>query len=352
MQDRVPHKKSRIKLWWLLAILVAFALLYLLGPKPRKPDFSELSMPHYTSDLKALEDSLIKAESALTLKPDNEARIIWIKPYQKTEYSIVYLHGHGASQEEGDPIHEALAHRYGCNLFLSRLADHGLQTTDPMIAIDADEWMQSALDALAIGHQIGERVILVSTSTGSTLALFLAANYPDLVDGHIIMSPNIDLYDARSFVLTMPFGLQIARKIAGSEYYGWKAPGPAQNYWYTRYRVEGLCTLKSLINSTMDKSTFERVSDPLIMLYYYRDENFQDKIVSVKHMREMFSQIGTPESQKREVAIADAGTHIIGSSIFNQNLESVWQPIIQFCEEILNLIPVNDTDWKPFLDKR
>ena len=89
----------------------------------------------------------------------------------------------------------------------------------------------------------------------------------------------------------------------------------------------------------------------MIMLYYYRDENHQDKVVSVKKMREMFSQIGTPEDQKREVAI-DAGTHIIGSSIFNQNLESVWEPVILFCEEILNLIPVNDTDWKPFLDER
>jgi pimeloyl-ACP methyl ester carboxylesterase len=354
MQKDSTVKKGRKNKWLLIFSISLFVILliYFLGPRPDRTDFSSLTIPPYSSDLKALEDSLKKAESSLPLKPDNEARIIWYQPYVKTAYSFVYLHGNGASQEEGDPVHEALAHRYGCNLFLSRLADHGLLDENPMISIEADEWMQSALNALAVGHQIGEKVILVSTSTGSTLGLYLASRYPDLVDGHIMMSPNIDLYDPRSFILTQPFGLYLARKINGSEFYGWKAPGPAQSYWYTRYRVEGLCTLKSMINCTMEEENFQQVRDPLIMLYYYRDDMNQDKVVSVKRMKEMFAQLGTPDDQKREVAITDAGTHIIGSDIFNQHLDSVWQPIVKFCEEVLNLPPVNDTDWKPFLDKR
>lgn len=354
MQTGTTNKKRRKHTWLLILSIALFVIffIYVLGPRPKETDFSSLTIPQYSPDLKVLEDSLNKAEASLLLKPDNEARIIWYRPYVKTAYSFVYLHGNGASQEEGDPVHEALAHRYGSNLFLSRLADHGLMDENPMISIEADEWMQSALNALALGHQIGEKVILVSTSTGSTLALYLAARYPELVDGHIMMSPNIDLYDPRSFVLTQPFGLQIARKINDSEFYGWKAPGPAQSYWYTRYRIEGLCTLKSLINCTMEEENFHQVTDPLIMLYYYRDDMNQDKVVSVKRMKEMYSQLGTQESMKKEVAIADAGTHIIGSDIFNHHIDSVWNPIIQFCEEVLNLTPVNDTDWKPFLDER
>ena len=353
---KVPFRGFRGKKnkWlWIISILFFIQLLhYIIGPKPSKPDFDDLIIRSYSDDLKSLDDSIKRSETSLPLKEDNEARIVWAKPYQPTEYSIVYLHGNGASQEEGDPIHEALAFRYGCNLFLARLADHGLQSDDPMLNINAMNWMQSALDALAIGHKLGKKVILVSTSTGSTLALYLAAHYPELVDGHIMMSPNIDLYDPRSFLLAEPFGLQIARKITGSEYYGWKAPGAAQSYWYTRYRIEGLCTLKSLINCTMNENTFQSVTDPLIMLYYYRDEENQDHIVSVKRMKEMYDQLGTPADQKREVALTDAGTHIIGSDIFNHHLESVWAPITAFCEEILSLTPVNETDWKPFVDKR
>lgn len=339
---------------WPLIILIILGLIglaYIFGPKPARPDFSKLQVREFNDDLEYLEDSISKAEAAFQLKPDNEARIIWAQPYKRTPYSMVYLHGNGASQEEGDPVHEALAHRYGCNLYLSRLVDHGLQTEDPMIDIDAEEWMQSALDALVTGHQIGEKVILISCSTGSTLALYLASKFPDLIDGHIMLSPNIDVFDSRSFVLTQPFGLQLARKLNGSKFYGWKAPGHAQKYWYTSYRMEGLCTLKSIINETMTDETFGKVKDPLLMLYYYKNEDHQDKVVSVARMREMYAALGTDPAQKREVALADAGTHIIGAEIFNQHLESVWTPTINFCEEVLSLTPVDSIGWQPFLDR-
>jgi pimeloyl-ACP methyl ester carboxylesterase len=285
------------------------------------------------------------------LKPDNHARIIWAQDHLPTEYSMVYLHGNVASQEEGDPIHEALAHRYGCNLFLARLAKHGKMGEEPMKDIEAGEWMQSALDALMVGHKIGEKVILVSCSTGSTLALYLASKYPDLVDGHIMLSPNVDIFDPRSFLLTQPFGLQIARKITGSNYYGWKAPGPAQAYWYKNYRIEGLCTLKSIINVTMNEETFKAVTDPVLMLYYFQNEALQDSVVSVARMREMYAQLGTPADLKREAALPDVGTHIIASDIFSRDLESVYQHSVKFCEEILHLQPLNDDGWRPFLDR-
>ena len=339
---------------WLLAIailLAAIALLYLLGPKPSKPDFSKLHLNQYSTDLHALEDSLNKAEASLPLKPDNEARIVWDTAYTRTPYSIVYLHGNGASQEEGDPIHEALAHRYGCNLFLARLSEHGIQSEEPMLDMDPLEWMQSALDAIAIGKAIGEKVIVVSCSTGSMLDLYLASAYPNLVEAHVMMSPNVDLFDPRSFILTEPWGLHIGRQITGSKYYGWKAPGPAQKYWYAKYRIEELTILKTIINETMNETTFSKINDPVIILYYYKDENNQDKVVSVKRMQEMFQQLGTPDDKKIEVALSDAGTHIISSSIFNSHLESIWKPVTSFLEEVVHLKPVNDDDWQKFLDQ-
>ena len=338
--------------WVVIAILGALVVAYSLGPKPAKPDFSTLTIPKYTNDLKILEDSIASKESSLQLKDDNEARIVWATPYQKTPYSMVYLHGNGASQEEGDPIHEALAHRYGCNLYLARLEDHGLTGDNPLLNIDPVQWMQSALDAIIVGKSIGEKVILVSCSTGSTLALYLAAKYPDLVDAQIMLSPNVDYFDPRSFLMSAPWGLQMTRLILGSEYYGWKAPGAAQQYWYTRYRIEGIITLKAIINETMTKENFEKINDPIYISYYYKDEDHQDKVVSVKRMKEMFEQLGTPSALKKEVAHADADTHIIGSDLFNQNLESVWTPLVSYCEDVLHLRPVQNVDWKPFIDIR
>lgn len=343
--------KRKITLWS-GGILSSLALVYALGPREPQPDFSSLSLRHFSTDLKIFSDSLLEAEATYPLKPDNHARIVWATPYQKTTYSMVYLHGNGASQEEGDPIHEALAHRYGCNLYLSRLADHGLEGDDPMLEIDAEEWMQSALDAIAIGKAIGDKVILVSCSTGSTLGLYLQSRYPDLVEAHIMLSPNIDVFDRRAWMMTLPWALQTTRMVLGSTHYGWQAPSLAQRYWYTRYRAEGLLTLKSMINASMDRENFNRIDDPVFMAYYYRDESHQDKVVSVNRMREMFSQLSTPTDLKKELALPDAGTHIIGSDLFNAHLESLWPPLTAYCESVLQLMPVHDSDWRMFLDFR
>jgi len=167
-----------------------------------------------------------------------------------------------------------------------------------------------------------------------------------------MLSPNVDYYDPRSFMMAGPWGLQITRWILGSDFYGWKAPGPAQQYWYTRYRIEGLITLKAMIDATMTTETFKKINDPLYQAYYYKDDEHQDKVVSVKRMREMYAQVSTPAEMKKEVSLPDAGTHIIGSSLFNQNLGSVWTPLVSYCEDILHLDPVNDVDWKSFLDTR
>ncbi len=66
----------------------------------------------------------------------------------------------------------------------------------------------------------------------------------------------------------------------------------------------------------------------------------------------MFDQIGTPAALKKEVPLADAGTHIIGSDLFNTNLASVWTPLVRYCEDVLHLTPVQDVDWTSFIDIR
>ena len=344
--------KRRKWIWITVMVLGGVVVLYVIGPKPDPPDFSSLTIPVVTNDLKQLEDSIHRKEQSIRLKPDNQARIVWHTPYQKTPYSMVYLHGNGASQEEGDPIHEALAARYGCNLYLARLEDHGLEDDNPLAHIDPARWMQSALDAITVGKAIGDRVIVVSCSTGSTLALYLTAHYPGLADAQIMLSPNVDYFDPRSFLMDAPWGLQISRLILGSDFYSWQAGREAKQYWYTRYRIEGLVTLKSIIDETMTAETFSYIREPVYLTYFYKNENEQDHVVSVKRIREMYEQLGTPDSLKREVALADAQTHIIASDLFNTHLQSVWEPLTSYCENVLHLSPVQMEGWQPYVDLR
>ena len=179
---------------WIRILFAAFVLMfvaYIVGPHPSKPKYNS-ELPSVPSTAIALQQYISTKESAHKIKLNNEARIVWANDSlkQKTEYSIVYLHGFSASQEEGNPVHRNIAKQFGCNLYLSRLAEHGIDTTDALINFTPDKLWESAKEAYAIGKQLGNKVILMGTSTGGTEALQLAAAYPD-VAGIILLSPNI-----------------------------------------------------------------------------------------------------------------------------------------------------------------
>ena len=71
---------------WFGLILLVLIIVYLLGPKPSKPKYS-LVMPAIPAEPAALEGFIKNQESKHKLKPDNEARIIWMNDSvkQKTE---------------------------------------------------------------------------------------------------------------------------------------------------------------------------------------------------------------------------------------------------------------------------
>ncbi len=140
---------------WLLIIPLLLLIVYLLGPKPANTSLFSTDMPVVPSDANALITYIDNDEKAHQLKKDNEARIIWFNDSTKniTPVSIVYLHGFSASQEEGDPVHERIAKQFGCNLYLSRFAEHGIDTTEAMANLTADKYWESAKEALAIGRQ-------------------------------------------------------------------------------------------------------------------------------------------------------------------------------------------------------
>lgn len=317
-------------------ILVIIAALF-LGPSPATPKWNS-DLPKVPGEPSALDFYVQQNESKHKLKPDNEARIVWSDSSKnKTKYSVVYLHGFSASQKEGDPVHKRFAKQFGCNLYLARLADHGIDTTDAMMNFTTDRWWESAKEALAIGKAIGENVIVMSTSTGGTMALALAAEFPEQVYALINMSPNIRINNGAAFILNDPWGLQIARLVKGGDYNEWDAPSERRKYWYNKYRLEATVQLQEMLESKMNKKTFSKVSQPCLTLYYYKNEEEQDPEVKVSAMLEMMDELGTPAGQKRAVAIPTAGVHVLGSDIVSKDVESVYKEMEKFAKEVLKM---------------
>jgi pimeloyl-ACP methyl ester carboxylesterase len=324
---------------WLVIVILILVIVYLGGPRPSEPDYSP-DMPGVPADARLLEQYVAGHEALHKLKPDNEARIIWANDSAKnrTGYVMVYLHGFSASQAEGDPVHKDLARKFKCNLYLSRLAEHGIDTSDAMVNLTVDKYWESAKEALAIGKQLGDTVILVGCSTGGTLALKLAAEYPD-IRALILLSPNIAINDPNAWLANNPWGLQIARMVLGSKFVDSKKDSSDlyRQYWYYHYRLESVVALEELLESSMNKQTFQKVKQPTLLLYYYKDEVHQDSTVKVSAMKEMFSQLGTPSDLKRSLAMPATGDHVISSYIKSKDVEGVERECERFLREIVRM---------------
>lgn len=325
---------------WLAFIILILIVVYFLGPKPASPKLSK-DLPAIPSESVTLEKYISSHEALHKLKPDNQARIIWANDStkEKTEYAIVYLHGFTASQEEGDPVHIDFAKKFRCNLFLSRLEDHGIDTTEPLLTFTVDRIWNSAKEAFAIGQQLGKKVIVMGTSTGGTLALKLAAEYPDIA-GLVLLSPNIAINDPLAWMANNHWGLQIAHLVKGKYNTAADSSAMYKKYWNYQYRMEAVVQIQELLESTMKESIFSKVKQPTLVLFYFKDEEHMDNVVKVSAMKRMFAQLGTAENLKRMIAVPNAGDHVIGSYIKSKDVKTVEKECEKFATDILKLNPV------------
>jgi len=319
-------------------VFLVLVLVYLVGPKPTEK-LEEIELPSFSQDLIQIEQVLATKEKQFLIKPGNQAQIIWADTVpQKTKYVILYLHGFGASSYEGKPIHEQIAKKYHANLFLSRLAFQGIDTSNAMYFLTMNNLWQSAIESYAMAKQLGDSVIIMSTSTGSTLALMLAARYPE-IKGLINYSPNIRLKDPLAFLLDNNWGLQIARLVIGSDSFNYQLDAEFGKYWYCAYRLESVVQLEHLLETQMEEATFKKVKQPVLNLYYYKDEAHQDQMVNTEKIKWMHELLATPSALKRIVNIENAGDHILANPIRSKDIQKVFAETSNFCEQILGLKP-------------
>lgn len=324
---------------FVVVFLVLLGIFYVLGPSPDAPIYNE-QMPEIASITK-LDHYIATKESKFNVRPDNEAQIIWADSNGiATEYVILYLHGFSASHKEGYPVHQNLSKHFGANLFLSRLAEHGLHSDTSLFYYTADKAWESAKEALVISNTLGKKVIIISTSTGGTLALKLAAIYPNRIHALINLSPNIRIKDPTARLLNNPWGKEIATLVFGKQRAISYEREDTKQYWDTLYSVNALVELEELMETSMTEETFSKINCPVLSLYYYKDGQNQDEVIDVSVIANMHQSLGTKEELKEYKALATPGTHVIASSYRSKDYAIVEKEIKLFCEKTLGMLTV------------
>ncbi|MCZ8354302.1 MAG: hypothetical protein O9340_06175 [Cyclobacteriaceae bacterium] len=167
----------------------------------------------------------------------------------------------------------------------------------------------------------------------------LAATYPDQIEALIQMSPNIAINNGAAFLLNDHWGLHIARMVQGSKFNitNIDTTSVRAQYWNAKYRLEALTELQQLLETSMTDDIFSQIHQPVLNLYYYKNEEEQDPQVKVSAMLAMHEKLATAKNKKKAVAIPTAGAHVIGSKWASKDIEAVWKEIVLFSDEILKL---------------
>ncbi len=313
----------------------------MLGPKASIQELSgdypqpPTRLTEIESYVRAVEDTVSK------LKVGNGAKIIWADSLNKTKtpIAIVYIHGFGASNMEGDPVHRKVAEHFGANLYLARLPEHGVARENSMEYLSADLLLEGARQAYMIGKSLGDSVIVIGTSMGGALTLTLASERPD-IKAVVLYSPAIREYGDGLEQFFRPWAKPIASRYLFENGIR-KLPREQEkaNYWSTSYHINGYESLAVLLRSKMTEKTFNKIKQPLFLGYFFKNDSVQDFVVSVPKMDEMFQQLGTPDSLKRLRQFPESGDHVIASSITSKDWEGVFFETVAFLEETVGLKP-------------
>ncbi len=202
------------------------------------------------------------------LRADARARVDWAgEAGIRTELSLVYLHGFSASAEEIRPVPDRVAEALGANLIFTRLAGHGRDGA-AMAEPRAGDWLADLAEAVAAGRVAGERVILIGTSTGGTLAALGAADaeLAGALAGVVLISPNFRIANPMAELLGWPYARYWLPPVTGLERSFVPVNEGHATHWTTRYPSVSTLPLGALV-AHANAQDFAATRVPVLMLF-------------------------------------------------------------------------------------
>ena len=134
---------------------------------------------------------------------------------------------------------EALAARFGANLHYARLAGHGRDMDtggEAMAEPEVADWIGDVRRAAAIGGLIGERTVILSTSTGGALVALAAAEGLLPEDAALaFLAPNFRISSPLAMLLHWPAAEWWLPPLAGRTRSFEPANEAHAEWWTTRY---------------------------------------------------------------------------------------------------------------------
>ena len=297
----------------LLAVLVFGAGLWVFAPAEpvdREIAFQDSSLGR---DL----DTWLEEREAVypDIVPGVSKRIFWAGAKgARTPLAVIYVHGFSATSEEIRPVPDEVARALGANLFFTRLAGHG-RGSAAMGEPVAGDWIEDMAEAMAIGRRLGDRVLVIATSTGATLTA-LAVTDPVLsrdMAGVVLISPNFRVAAAGAVILDLPFARWWGPLVAG-QVFSFDPRSPEQaRYWTTSYPTTALFPVAALARVARGLD-YAAARVPALFIY-----SLEDRVIDPAAIAPVIAAWGGPVTQdvRRMQAGDDPYAHVIAGEIMS-----------------------------------
>jgi len=264
----------------LFAVLGFLLVIFLFGK--REP--ADLTLPKVSIDT-GVDHYLEKRENeVLGLQPGVCKEVIWAEEKgKKTKFSIIYLHGFSASKFELSPFPNSIARGLNANIYNTRLSGHGCGG-EALGHVMVKDWIFDLSEALEIGRRIGEKIIIIGSSTGGTLAAVGASE--ENVSGIIFVSPNFKVRYRFFQIFTLGFARFWVPLILG-KYREFKPISKEHAiYWTTRYPIVSIITMATLVKKVVSLNFNKKTSPALFIV------SEDDKVVDVKKTLQIAEEWG------------------------------------------------------------
>lgn len=309
-----------------VAVLAA-VVLFAVSPR-------EIATSPVTIDPGTDPEAVVGAEESIPqIRENGRKLVVWNDPQTKrrTPLAIVYVHGFSASREEIRPVPDLIAQGLGANLFFTRLTGHG-RDGPAMADATLEKWMADLGEALSVGLSLGEKLIVISTSTGGPLVTKALEDpkIEDAVAAAIFVSPNFRVNDPFGWLLNGRLASSYVPLLLGStRSFEPENEGHGEN-WTNSYPSQAVLPMADAVAAAAGVDV-SAIGTPALFVFSDADE-----VVDPAVTRTVAGNWGGPSEIHTVTDSPDDGQHVIAGDILSpQTTKPVAEKALKWLQTVL-----------------
>lgn len=293
-------------------------------------------MHEYSNDLLAIAREVQATESKLSLIAETSGSQFLIRP--NSEKVCLFFHGFTAIPEQFAIIGKAFYHA-GYHVLIPLLPGHGIAgewngDNPPPLPEEPQIYQEFGLHWLEIARSVGKEIIIGGLSGGSTLAAWLALEYPDKINKALIFAPYLSGSNKVVDLFVRIFNI----------YFEWWQDPQVASFGYDGFAMPALRVFLDMGNEVLEKAQTQKAAPLLIV------SSESDRAVGNREHEKLFNAAVQLQPKSWYVCFddvwdiphnmmtqAEGNEHVdllISFALAYVNSDATWAEVVTLCDRL------------------